>query len=94
MIGLTLGLFFLPAINGLVGGFVGGYKVGSMRRGLMAAAIPAVVAAVGLWLLFAILGSPVVGILTGSALGLMIALSELGLFVGAALGGYTAETRD
>jgi hypothetical protein len=91
MLGITLALFFLPTLNGLIGGFVGGYKVGTLRRALAAAILPGVAAAVGLWVIFAILGSPIFGVLAGSALLLMIALSEIGLFVGAALGGYSAE---
>lgn len=91
MVGITLALFFLPTLNGLIGGFVGGYKVGGVKRALAAAILPAVVAAVGLWVIFAILGSPVFGVLAGSALMLMIGLSEIGLFIGAALGGYSAE---
>ena len=91
MVGITLALFFLPLLNGLVGGFVGGYKVGSMKRALAAAVLPAVVAAMGLWVIFTILGSPIFGILAGTALGAIIAMSEIGIFVGAAVGGYTAE---
>lgn len=34
MVGISLLLFFLPAINGLIGGAVGGYKAGSAMRGL------------------------------------------------------------
>ena len=91
MVGITLALFFLPTLNGLIGGFVGGYKVGSVKRALAAAILPGVISAVGLWVIFAILGSPIFGVLAGSALLLMIALSEIGLFIGAALGGYSAE---
>lgn len=91
MVGITLALFFLPTLNGLIAGFVGGYKVGTVKRALAAAILPGIVAAVGLWVIFAILGSPIFGVLAGSALLLMIGLSEIGLFIGAALGGYSAE---
>lgn len=91
MLGVTLALFFLPTLNGLIGGFIGGYKVGSLKRALAAAILPGVAAAIGLWAIFAILGSPIFGVLAGSALALMIAMSEIGLFVGAALGGYSAQ---
>lgn len=93
MVGITVALFFLPTLNGLIGGFIGGYKVGTLRRALLAAILPAVVSAAGLWVVFAVLGSPIFGVLAGSALALMIGLSELGLFLGAALGGYTADRR-
>lgn len=87
----TLALFFLPLVNGLVGGFIGGYRVGSLKKALAAAVLPAAASALGLWALFALLGSPVFGIAAGSTIGLIIALSEAGVFVGAAVGGYAAE---
>jgi hypothetical protein len=88
MVIITLLLFFLPAVNGLIGGMVGGYKVGSVSRALFAALLPALVTGVALWVIFIPLGVPVVGLLAGTALGMVIALSELSLFVGAAIGGY------
>ena len=90
---LTMALFFLPAINGLVAGAVGGYMVGSMKRAIVAAVIPACVAAVGLWVLLATLDFPVVGFFVGAALGVHIILSEIGLFLGAAIGGTVAQTK-
>lgn len=42
MVGVSLALFFLPAINGLIGGLVGGYK-GGMSRALVAAILPAAI---------------------------------------------------
>lgn len=93
MVAITLGLFFLPALNGLVAGTVGGYMVGTTRRALMAAVLPAVVAAGGLWVLLATLDFPVVGFFVGAALGIHIILSEIGLFLGAAIGGTVAQTK-
>jgi hypothetical protein len=87
MVGITLALFFLPLINGLVGGLVGGYKVGGVGRALTAAILPAVLAAVGLWIIFAIFDAALWGILAGLTLGVVIALADLGIFIGAALGG-------
>lgn len=93
MVAITIGLFFLPALNGLVAGTVGGYMVGSTKRALMAAVIPAFVAAGGLWVLLATLDFPVVGFFVGAALGVHIILSEIGLFLGAAIGGTVAQTK-
>lgn len=93
MVVISLVLFFLPAINGLIGGLVGGYKVGSAGRALVAAILPAVIVGVGFWILLAAVGVPIWGIFGGLAIGLLIALSELGLFVGALLGGWYARTR-
>lgn len=87
MIGLTLVLFFLPLVNGLIGGFVGGYKVGSVGRALAAAVLPAIVAAFGLWALFAMMDAAGWGLLAGLTLGVIIALADMGIFLGAALGG-------
>lgn len=87
MVLITLVLFFLPAINGLIGGLVGGYKVGTAGRGIMAALIPAVVAGVGIWILFAVFSAPAWGILAGATATTLLIISELSLFVGAILGG-------
>lgn len=93
MVALTMALFFLPALNGLIAGCVGGYMVGSMKRAIMAAVLPACVAAIGLWILLATLDFPVVGFFVGAAMGVHIILSEIGLFLGAAIGGTVAQTR-
>jgi len=87
MIGITLALFFLPLINGLIGGFVGGYKVGNVGRALIAAILPAVVVAVGLWVLFAIAEAPVWGLVAGLTGATLVVLADVGIFIGAALGG-------
>jgi hypothetical protein len=92
MVILALGLFFLPAVNGVFAGMVGGYMVGSTKRALMAAIIPAFIIAGGLWVLLATLDFPVVGFFIGAALAIHITLSEIGLFLGAAIGGAVAQT--
>jgi len=93
MVAITMGLFFLPALNGLIAGTVGGYMVGSTKRALLAAVIPGFVAAAGLWVLLATLDFPAVGFFVGAALGVHIILSEIGLFLGAAIGGTVAQTK-
>lgn len=87
MIGISMLLFFLPAVNGLIGGAVGGYKAGSATRGLGAAILPAIVSGVGIWVLLAVFDAPVLGFLAGIAVGLWALVSSIGLLVGAAIGG-------
>ncbi|MER3423209.1 MAG: hypothetical protein C4293_08235 [Nitrospiraceae bacterium] len=87
MIVLSLALFLLPAINGLIAGAVGGYLVGTISRALAAAILPALAVALGLWVILALLGLPVIGFFAGTAVTLWIVLSDLELFLGAFLGG-------
>lgn len=87
MIGISLVLFFLPALNGLIGGAVGGYKAGSTKRGLGAAILPAIVVGIGIWLLLAVFEAPIIGFLAGIAVGLWALISSIGLLIGAAIGG-------
>lgn len=93
MIVISLVLFFLPAINGLIGGAVGGYKAGSAGRGLTAAVLPAIVVGLGLWAIFAIFDAPVIGFLGGLAVGIWALISSIGLLIGAAVGGAIAPAR-
>ncbi len=91
MIGISLALFFLPAINGFLGGLIGGYKVGGAGRALGAAILPAVIVGLGLWLLLAVLDAPLIGLMSGVALMVLILCSSLGLLAGAAIGGAAAN---
>ena len=93
MIGITLALFFLPAVNGLIGGFVGGYRVGTVDRALTAALLPALVVALALGALLAIWKLPVVGLFAGLAAGVVVVLADVGLLLGAVLGGWFATAR-
>jgi hypothetical protein len=93
MIGITLVLFFLPLINGIVGGIVGGYKVGDWKRALGAAVLPALVVALGMGLIVAAFGAPIVGFVGGTAAGIVVLLADLGIFIGAAIGGLAAQSR-
>src|SRR5512138_3566504 len=93
MIVISLVLFFLPAINGLIGGAVGGYKAGSAGRGLTAAVLPSIVVGLLLWGLFALFDAPVIGFLGGLAVGLWALISSIGLLIGALIGGAVAPAR-
>lgn len=93
MIGITLALFFVPLINGLIGGAVGGYLAGTWKRGLSAALLPAVVIAFGVWLLLMAFDAPVLGLFAGLGISALIVLADLGMLAGAIAGGYLAESR-
>jgi hypothetical protein len=90
MIGLTLVLFFLPLLNGLIGGAVGGYKVGGVGRALLAALLPAVVVGVGLWILFAVAHVPFWGVVAGLTAAALVVLADVGMIIGAVIGGALA----
>ena len=93
MIVISLALFFLPALNGLIGGAVGGYKAGSAARGLTAAVLPAIVVGAVLWIVFALFDAPILGFFGGLALGLWALISSVGVLVGAIIGGVLAPAR-
>lgn len=93
MVAISLVLFFLPLINGLIGGLVGGYKVGGVGRALVAAIVPAAIVALGLWLLFALANAPFWGMVAGLTGATLVALADVGIFVGAAIGGALAARR-
>lgn len=94
MIGISLLLFFLPALNGLIGGGVGGYKAGSVGRGLAAAILPALVVGLVIWALLALFNAPVLGFISGLAVGIWALISSIGLLIGAMIGGAMAPDRD
>lgn len=93
MVGITLLLFFLPLVNGLIGGLIGGYRVGGIGRALLAAILPSIVTAIGMILIFAAFEAPVWGLFAGAAGGLVVALADLGIFIGAAIGGALGQSR-
>lgn len=93
MVVITIALFFLPVINGLVGGLVGGYKVGGIKRALIAAILPAIVVGIGLWIILALLDAPLIGFFAGAALGVIVLFADIGLFIGAAIGGAMSNRR-
>lgn len=94
MVGVSLVLFFLPALNGLIGGIVGGYKAGTVSRAVAAAVLPAVVVGLGMWVLLALLDAPILGFIGGLAVGLWALFSSIGLLIGAVLGGAVAPKRE
>jgi len=93
MLVISMLLFFLPALNGLIGGAVGGFKAGSVKRGLIAALLPALAAGLGIWALLAVFNAPIIGFLSGLAFGIWALISSIGLLIGAMVGGAMAPPR-
>jgi hypothetical protein len=93
MVGISLVLFFLPAINGLIGGAVGGYKAGTAGRAVGAAVLPAVAVFFGVWGLLSAFDHPLIGFISGIAVGVWAIISSIGLFIGALIGGAVAPER-
>lgn len=91
MVVISLALFFLPAINGFVGGLVGGYKVGSVGRALVAAIIPALLVAGGMWILLAMFDLPVLGFFAGIGVAILVVLAGMSMFLGALVGGLLSN---
>lgn len=91
MIVISMALFFLPVVNGIIGGAVGGSKAASVPRALAAGVLAAVVTGPALWFALAWRNAPTVayfGRLTDEVWAL---LSSLGTLLGAALGGAIAR---
>jgi hypothetical protein len=93
MIVISMLLFFLPAINGLIGGAVGGYKAGSASRGITAAVSPSIVVGLLMWGLLALFDAPFIGFLGGLAVSIWALVSSIGLLIGAIIGGVIAPAR-
>lgn len=91
MVVITIALFFLPLVNGLIGGAVGGYQAGDWKRALVAAVIPAAIVTAALWLVLIAFGAPVLGLFAGATAGVLILLADVGIFVGALIGGLAAQ---
>lgn len=96
MIGLSIALSWIPLVGGLIAGFVGGRKAGSLGTALTAVFLPGVI----LFLLTAVVGTligwiPILGHLWGAFAGVgkwaLSFMSIIPLFIGAVVGGATAH---
>lgn len=94
MVALSLVFAFLPLVNGLVAGGVGGYLAGSTKRALLAAALPVVVVALALGLALEAAPTPFFGWFARLTPGSVALLSAAGVVIGALLGGYIAANRE
>jgi hypothetical protein len=86
MVVLSVLLFWLPLVGPLIAGFVGGRKAGTVGNALLAAALPAIILAVAVFVLATLTGLPLVGALAGAGILLGIVLHSGPLFLGALLG--------
>ncbi len=96
MIGLSAVLFWAPVLGGLVAGFVGGRKAGSVGRAVAAALLPGFILFVFMLFFGGLLGGiPILGqlvALIGGLGGLVLsAVHVIPLLIGAAIGGATAS---
>lgn len=55
MLGMCVLLYFIPVINGLVGGLIGGYKVGTWRRALVTVVLAVVASSFVLTLVYGVM---------------------------------------
>ncbi len=87
MAGLSALFWFVPALNGLIGGLTGGFKVGSFRRAILAALPAMAVGSLAVWIMMGPLRLPPVGMFNGLSPSLAAFFTAIGVLVGAALGG-------
>jgi hypothetical protein len=97
MVGLSIVLSWVPFVGGLIAGFVGGRKAGSLGRALAAVFLPGVI----LFLVTVFIGTligwiPLIGSLWGMVAGVggwaLSFMNVIPLVIGAAIGGATARS--
>jgi hypothetical protein len=93
MVGIALLLFFLPVVNGVVAGLVGGYKVGQTKGAILASIIPAMAVACGLWILLTLSGLPDFGYKSDLVRAALATMSTVVLVICAAIGGTIAQNK-
>jgi hypothetical protein len=83
---IVLGLL-LPTISPFIAGLVGSARAGSIKNGLLAALLPAILLGITVGLPFALLiRLRIVGIVLGLSVAVVVALNIVGLLAGALLG--------
>lgn len=93
---LTILLFWIPVIGPFVAGFVGGRKAGSPGAGLVATALPAIVAGVLVFLFVnAFPGvAPWLAALLAGALAVWLIIQAGVVLLGGLVGGWSAKDRE
>jgi hypothetical protein len=88
---ISLLLFWLPILGGLIAGFVGGRKAGGVGNAILAVFLPGIILFVSIFLLAAsLIGIPLIGVAAGLG-GVWLSVLHVGpLLVGAIVGGATA----
>lgn len=86
--------YFLPVANGIVAGLIGGMRLGNTRMALTAAAGALLFTTFVSWMLFTTMPIPLMGgHSTQTQIALLVVLSQMGLLVGAGVGGTIAQNR-
>jgi len=93
MTGIPLLFFFLPVVNGLAGGIVGGFRAGSTKSAFLASILPAMAVAFLLWMLLTLVPLTIMGRVSDVSLALLVALSVAAVVIGAGIGGTIAQNR-
>ncbi len=88
MLVLSVLLFWLPVLGMFIAGLVGGRKAGGLGTALLAAFLPALLAAGAMALLAtALTGMPLLGAIAGFGSGALVAANVVPLVAGAVVGG-------
>jgi hypothetical protein len=88
---ISLLLFWLPGLGSLIAGIVGGKQAGGVLAGLMAALLPGILVAIGLFFAGTMLTTlPIVGALLAGGGLLLYVLYIPPLIIGALIGGLLA----
>ncbi len=95
MVGLSVGLFWIPVFGGLIAGFVGGRKAGGVGPAMLAAILPSILLFVLSLFVGALLGwIPIIGqlvaFITGMGAQVLALMNMVPLLIGALLGGLSS----
>lgn len=91
MLVISVLLFWLPVVGPLTAGVVGGKAAGGVGRAIVAVFLPAIIAAVLLFVLATgLTGVPLIGAVAGMGGFVLVSLHVGPLLVGAILGGLLA----
>ena len=96
MLGLSILLFWMPFLGGLIAGFVGGRKAGKVPEAVLAVVLPGLVLGILTFLLGSVMGGiPVIGQLFALVAGMgslvLSFMNVLPLLIGAVLGALTTK---
>jgi hypothetical protein len=91
MLVVSLLLFWLPVLGPLIAGFVGGRMAGGIGRALALAMLPAIALGLVIALVVAAFDLPALGTVTGIGVFVVVAVQDVPLLTGAAVGGARAR---
>ena len=84
MLLISVLLFWLPVLGAIIAGFVGGKKIGSVGKSIIAALLPVIILAILTLLVIPLL--PALGFLSGYVM-VLVGINSLFLLLGAIIGG-------